>query len=305
MATPAGVGFGRSGISLRGVRSFRFLLSRRWGLFALTVVLVAWATWWLGQWQFHRLTDRKHNNQVVETNEHRSPAPIDEVLAAGQPVAADDEWRLVTVTGTYDAAHTIIWRYRSNDDGAPGVDVVVPLVTDAGTAVIVDRGWLGTAADDKRPEVPAPPAGRVTVTGYVRVDGSGSSTRVDALSTRALSSRTVGPAIGRPVYGGWLAVHSEDPKPARALDPLSLPDLGNGPHFFYGLQWWFFGVLAVFGFFYLLYDEWRTGKGDEVGAERRRLKQDRESTRSARTSRKQAVREAYKAAYEKERAGRQ
>ncbi len=34
-----------------------------------------------------------------------------------------------------------------------------------------------------------------------------------------------------------------------------LPDLGNGPHFFYGLQWWFFGVLAVFGFFYLAYDE--------------------------------------------------
>ena len=38
-----------------------------------------------------------------------------------------------------------------------------------------------------------------------------------------------------------------------------LPDLGNGPHFFYGLQWWFFGLLAVFGFFYLAYDEWSGG----------------------------------------------
>jgi cytochrome oxidase assembly protein ShyY1 len=289
------------------VRSFRFLLSRRWALFALTVVLVAWAAWWLGQWQFHRLEDRKSSNQVVETNERRDATPIAEVLAVGREVGKDDEWRLVTVTGSYDPAKTVIWRYKSNDDGAPGVDVVVPLITDDGTAVVVDRGWLSSGADDKRPEVPDPPAGRVTVTGYVRADGTGSSTRVDDLSTRALSSRTVGPAIDRPVYGGWLALHSEDGRPARSLEPAALPDLGNGPHFFYGLQWWFFGVLAVFGFFYLLYDEWRGGKGGEVAAERaraKRAKRGKDDARSAKVSRKQAVRDAYRAAYEKERAGR-
>ena len=46
-----------------------------------------------------------------------------------------------------------------------------------------------------------------------------------------------------------------------------LPDLGNGPHFFYGLQWWFFGLLAVFGFFYLAYDEW-TRRGAQPASER-------------------------------------
>ena len=40
-----------------------------------------------------------------------------------------------------------------------------------------------------------------------------------------------------------------------------MPELNNGPHFFYGLQWWFFGALAIFGFFYLMYDEWRGGRG--------------------------------------------
>ena len=44
---------------------------------------------------------------------------------------------------------------------------------------------------------------------------------------------------------------------------MELPELNNGPHFFYGLQWWFFGVLAIFGFFYLLYDEWRNGPRGE------------------------------------------
>lgn len=291
------------------MRSFRFLLSRRWALFALTVVLVAWAAWWLGQWQFNRLDARKSNNQVVETNEHRAAAPIDEVLGVGRGVGKNDEWRLVTVTGVYDPANTVIWRYKSNDDGAPGADVVVPLVTDAGTAVLVDRGWMATDQNESRPEVPDPPTGRVAVTGYVRADGAGSSTRVDDLSTRALSSRTVGPAIGRQVYGGWLALHSEDPKPAQSLEPAELPDLGNGPHFFYGLQWWFFGLLAVFGFGYLLYDEWRGGKKPSQAAaraaERRRAKQTADRPRSAKATRKQAVREAYQAAYEKERARRE
>jgi len=291
------------------VRSFRFLLSRRWGLFALAVVLIAWATWWLGQWQFDRLHDRKHSNQVIETNEHRTPAPVDDVLERGGTVDKDQEWRLVTVTGTYDAAHTIIWRYRSDERGADGVDVVVPLLTDDGTAVVVDRGFLENPADGRAPRPPAPPAGRVTVTGYVRADGTGSSTRVDDLSTRALSSRTVGPAIGHPVYAGWVALHTENGAPPESLQPIELPDLGNGPHFFYGLQWWFFGLLAVFGFLYLLWDEWH-GRERRPGAEPASTttsagRPEKQAVRAARAGRKQAVRQAYQAAYERERAERQ
>lgn len=287
------------------VRSFRFLLSRRWVLFALAIVLVAWATWWLGRWQFHRLEDRKETNSIVIANERQTPEPMTDVLGVGEPAAKDDEWRLITATGVYDTEHTIIWRYRSSDQGDAGVDVVVPLVTADGSALLVDRGWLHTDSDDRRPDVPAPAPGTVTVTGYVRVDGSGASTRVDDLSTRALSSVTAAPAIGRPAYGGWIHLHSEDPpapSSAQALVPAELPDLSNGPHFFYGLQWWFFGVLALFGFFYLLYDEWRTGKSDAATAQRARARKDRDSVRATRLSRKQAVKAAYQAAYEKERA---
>ena len=48
---------------------------------------------------------------------------------------------------------------------------------------------------------------------------------------------------------------TKTPAAATPLVRAELPDLGNGPHFFYGLQWFFFGVLAVFGFFFLAYDE--------------------------------------------------
>ena len=254
------------------MRSWRFLLTRRWVLFALVVALLAWATYLLGQWQFHRLHDRKAYNATVRANEHAAPAPVAQVLAVGRPVPSSAEYRVVTATGTYDASQTVVVRYATRD-GESGVDVVVPLVTAGGDALLVDRGWLATDNQGTDPtDVPAPPTGRVTVTGWVRADADGDSTRVTDHSVRAISSRTIGPAIGHPVYGGFVDLDTESPPPATPLAKAELPDLGNGPHFFYGLQWWFFGVLAVFGFCYLAWDE-RRGRPSVVrrnGSERPR-----------------------------------
>jgi len=259
------------------VRTFGFLLSRRWILFALAVALLAAGAWWLGQWQFDRLEDRRADNEVVRANENQPPAPVADVLGPGTPVREQDEWRVVSATGEYAVEDTIIVRYRTRE-GIAGVDVVVPLVTASGASLLVDRGWLrtenaGTADPD---DVPAPPAGEVTVTGYVRADGSGDSTAVTERSTRAVSSERIGEALDREVYGGFVELRSESPEPATALEPVELPELDEGPHFFYGLQWWFFGVLAMFGFGYLAYDERRRGPRGE--RPRRTTRAPRETT---------------------------
>ncbi|WP_148613149.1 SURF1 family protein [Nocardioides rubriscoriae] len=254
--------------------SYRFLLSRRWVSFAVVVVLLAGLAWWLGEWQFGRLHDRQGRNEVIRTNEARPPAPVDAVLSTDRGLAMSDEWRRVEATGTYDVDHTVIVRYRSNDEGAPGVDVVVPLVTDSGASLIVDRGFLQT--DARSPDigdVPPPPTGVVTVVGWARVNGTGDSTEIDtsgALSTRAVSSDAIGAAIGRPVYDGFVDAVTENGQPVPDLADRELPELDNGPHFFYGLQWWFFGVLAVFGFGYLAYDERKRGPRGEREQDRKR-----------------------------------
>ena len=242
------------------MRSLRFLVSRRWIAFFLVVVALAYATWWLGEWQFGRLEDRKRDNAVVERNEAAAPAAVDDVLTVGRAVDPEDEWRLVTASGTYLTDDTIIVRYRTRE-GSSGVDVVVPLRTDSGAVLLVDRGWLASDNGAAPDAVPAPPAGPVSVTGYVRVDATGDSAKVSDHSTRSISSAQIGPAIGRETYGGFVELASEDPSSETPLEPAELPDLSNGPHFFYGLQWWFFGLLAVFGFGYLAYDEWRGNPG--------------------------------------------
>jgi hypothetical protein len=80
-------------------------------------------------------------------------------------------------------------------------------------------------------------------------------------STRAISSREIGAALDLTPYGGFVDLETEDPPAEQPLEPAELPDPGSGPHFFYGLQWWFFGLLAIFGFGYLAYDEWRGPRG--------------------------------------------
>ena len=241
--------------------SWRFLLSRRWILFFLAVIVLGCGTWWLGEWQFGRLDDRRDRNGVIEDNAHDDPVPVADVLAPGEEVADDEEYTVVEATGTYAVDDTLIVRYRTRD-GAPGVDVVVPLVTPDGTVLVVDRGWLSYdgPTDEARDAAPEPPGGEVTITAWVRADGEGDSTKVSDGGMRAISSTAVGKALDREVYGGFVELLSEDPEPATALEPAEEPDTGEGPHFFYGLQWWFFGVLALGGFGYLAWDERKNGR---------------------------------------------
>jgi cytochrome oxidase assembly protein ShyY1 len=238
------------------------MLSRRWALFAVVVVVLAYGCYLLGRWQFHRLHERESANSQIRSNLAADPVAVSRVLSPGRPSPADAEWRSVTATGTYLPSKTVVIRYQTRQ-GASGVDVATPLRTTAGPLLIVDRGWMQTdnvGVDAVR--TPPPPSGTVKVLGWVRADGTGDATTVTDRSARAVSSTAIAKILDGPVYGGFLDAEKEAPAPDTPLVKADRPDLGNGPHFFYGLQWWFFGVLAVFGFFYLAYDEWkRPGRG--------------------------------------------
>jgi cytochrome oxidase assembly protein ShyY1 len=250
-----------------GGRSLRFLLTRRWLLLLLAVVLFAYACLLLGRWQWHRLESKKTGNAIIRTNEKADPVPVDQVLAHGVDPPDRDQYAVVSATGTYDASKTVVIRYQTRD-GNPGVDVVVPLMTDSGTALLVDRGWFATANQGltDASQVPAPPPGRVTVTGWVRQDADGSSAQVVNASARAISSAEIEPAIGVPAYGGFVQLLTESPRAATPLAKADPPDLSNGPHFFYALQWWFFGILGLFGYGYLAWEE-VTGRGAQRRAQ--------------------------------------
>jgi cytochrome oxidase assembly protein ShyY1 len=236
----------------------RFLLSRRWLGLLLVVIVVGVTCVELGRWQFHRYHSRHDANIVTRANLVADPAPVDDVMSTSRPPADDDEWRVVEATGTYDVDHQVVVLYRTRNS-APGVDVVTPLVTDAGPALLIDRGWVATAGNaNLTPDVPAPPDGTVTVTAWVRINAEGgNATELSDGSVRSISSEAIGPSLPYDVYDGFADLTGEHPsaKPSPQLaDP---PDLSGGPHFFYGVQWFFFAGLAFAFWIYFGYAEYQ------------------------------------------------
>lgn len=237
----------------------RLMLTRRWLGLLLAVLVVGLACVELGLWQFRRYDERKATNLATERNLKSPPAPVSDVLTTREPPPVDVQWQTVAATGTYDAARQLLVLYRTRD-GAPGVDVVVPLRTDDGTALLVDRGWVQTTGNGNQAlEVPAPPTGHVQVTGWARAgaEGEGAETTPADGSVRAISSDAIGQTLPYDVYDGFVDLTAERPAPATAPQRATEPDLGSGPSFFYGVQWFFFALLA-FGFWvYFAWSEYQ------------------------------------------------
>jgi cytochrome oxidase assembly protein ShyY1 len=229
---------------------YRFLLSGRWLGFAALVVVVAGVCVRLGMWQFDRLDEREADNDRIEANLAADPAPIDAIVDADVDVAEADEWRRVTVTGRYDPDHQLVLTQQNRDLG-PGVEVLTPLVMSSGRAVLVDRGWLGIDSPSDRPDPPVPPVGTVSVIGWLRIDSGAedwATTPDEDGSVRAVDSDRIAPTLPYDLLPGWVALTDQRPPADAELAPSEEPDLGQGPHFFYGLQWWFFAALAVGGY---------------------------------------------------------
>jgi cytochrome oxidase assembly protein ShyY1 len=235
---------------------FRFVLSRRWIGFALFVVLLASVCTRLGFWQIHRLEHRLAQNKVITKHFATDPVDLNSALPPGGKVDDRSEWTRVRAVGTYDVDHQVTVKFLTRD-GAPGVDVLTPLVLASGDAVLVDRGWMQTRSATEQPTVPAPPSGTVTVTGWLRQNNpaTGQAIRPAGGQVRAISSIGLAKYVPYALNNGYLNLRTESPRPSTPLAAEPKPELGQGPHFFYALQWWFFALLAIVGWFWFAWAE--------------------------------------------------
>ena len=216
------------------------------------VILLAGVCVRLGMWQFDRLDHRLAQNKVITA--HFKSAPVE--LPRGLKVDDSTEWTRIIATGTYDVEHQVTVKFTTRD-GAPGVDVVTPLVMADGSAVLVDRGWMTTPNTVANPDVPAPPTGEVTVMGWLRKNNGAGSDAISPVDgqVRGISSVGMAKSVPYDLAEGYLNLRTQDPKAAKTLALEPKPELGQGPHFFYALQWWFFALLAVTGWFWFAWAE--------------------------------------------------
>ncbi|MGH9229138.1 MAG: SURF1 family protein [Acidimicrobiales bacterium] len=228
----------------------RFLLRPRWLLSHLLVVVLVVTMVSLGLWQLRRLDEKRDRNALVEARSAQPVTPVGELLDPGDDAATVDgvRYRSVTATGSYDDAATVAVRNRTQD-GVVGAWLVTPLRLDGGGWVGVIRGFVGLASDGSAVDAPAP-TGEVTVTGLV-VDPDG----LDGTAPRDITplldaGEGILPALVRADESQPPEPNAADPtrpEPASIL-PVPPPELSEGPHLGYAVQWFIFSAIAVIGY---------------------------------------------------------
>jgi cytochrome oxidase assembly protein ShyY1 len=224
----------------------------------------------LGEWQLRRLDERRTGNDIVAAHEAQPPRPYRDVF--GRVITDADQWQRVIVTGTFDGAHQLQVRYRSNA-GRVGSEVLTPLRTTSGDVLLVSRGLIvrTTMVEPDPSALPAPPTGQVTVIGYVRRNEIGNevATMPAEGAVRLVDSTAIGRWMGEPVLNGYVAAISVEPGQSGDLVAIQPPELSEGPHFWYSVQWFMFLGMAVVGLFWFI-------RGDivKLRAERRAAAQE-------------------------------
>jgi cytochrome oxidase assembly protein ShyY1 len=218
----------------------------RWTCLILFVAVLGTAFVNLGDWQLRRLHQRQLRNVSTVTNEQDPVVPFDRVFT--HTITDPDQWQRVSASGTFDADHQFVLRYRGNG-GADGYEVVTPLRTSAGN-VLVDRGFVKLDQGQPIPAAPpAPPAGEVTVVGHVRRNEKGRSSATTPVDNqmRLISSDAIAPTLPYPVVNGYIGLLSVDPPQTGGFVPIELPEISDGPHFWYAVQWFMFAGIGLAG----------------------------------------------------------
>jgi cytochrome oxidase assembly protein ShyY1 len=233
----------------------RFLLRPGWlGLTAAVVLFAVACFTLLSPWQFRRHDERQARNDAVGVSLRTAPVPIDRL-------PADQEWRQVTLTGTYLPEAEAVARLRTVQ-GEPAFEVLTPFRLTSGTVVLVDRGFVrpqrggpsGTGRGNQVPDYGAAPDGEVIVVGRLRRDevdgqGRGAFDQGGHRQVYAINSATVGQATGLAIRPGYVQLVAGQPG---VLGAMPLPRLDAGPHLAYALQWLAFGAMAIVGWVLLV-----------------------------------------------------
>lgn len=219
----------------------------RWIALVVFVMLLGALFIRLGEWQMHRLDWRRENNARVVAYQQQAVKPYHEVFT--RPITDNDQWQRVTATGTFDAKNQIQAMYRSRNKEA-GSEVITPLHTTEGDWLLVDRGFIPRAQGANEVAVlPAPPSGTVTVTGYVRRSEHGKDVAITPQNgmVRLVNAPKIGTALNRQVLDGYVGLTEITPAQSGNLQPMTTPELTEGPHLSYAIQWFCFTAIAVAG----------------------------------------------------------
>jgi len=225
---------------------YRFLFRPKWIAFHLLCLGAVLLMINLGMWQLRRLDERKEFNAEVVERSELPPVSIDELLAEPDFSPEEATWRRVTASGVWLPQQVTV--FNRSQGGLAGDNVVTALEQDNGTTVLVNRGFVPVGVDQ-----PPPPSGDVAIIGTVRNTqgrrrGELTDEGLALTEVRRIDLDRLGPQFPgtvAPVYLDLIA--SDPPTEGDYPAPIPPPELSEGPHLSYAVQWFIFSAAVVVG----------------------------------------------------------
>ena len=213
----------------------------------VALLLIA-ACLFAAQWQFSRGSNQSANNKIIAANLDRPSLNIQDIENL-DPVA--NQWRKITLQGKFSMSNQELVRNRYYE-GKFGFEVLTLFTTTNGQNFWVDRGWVAAGPNAATPpDVEQVTGESIEITARIRSENLSRQLQGSFFVTRATSEKpeSIAKLQGIDANEYYLDLLGSPDGQVRPLTEIELPELSNGPHYAYGIQWLAFALLALTGRF--------------------------------------------------------
>lgn len=221
---------------------------KRWLGWLLLASVFSVSCFFLASWQFNRRSEAVAKIDLVTKNYNQQPIALDELVGSNGFNPAD-EWRPAALTGQFLPQDAVLVRNRPYN-GSPGFLQVIPFQLTTGQLVAVEAGWLATDEDLNPPNViPLPSESVTSIWGRLRpaeplLGRSAPVGQIPTINIEALEGKT---SVSGTFYQDFYVRLGEGyDTGADAPKGLPMPELTEGNHLSYALQWILFALMAMF-----------------------------------------------------------
>ena len=228
---------------------FKNLLRPRWIILTFLLAILIYLFIELSGWQFDRYHQRIDRNKDFVTAVAGVPIPIENISQLNNL----KQWGKVSLSGQYlDAKSKLVRkRYLKN---SLGFWVLTPFQLANKEIILVNRGWIPSAnSSTSELAIPNSPTQQVLIEGYLRPMEKFKANPTDLPSNQINDINTE--KFQGNIYPNFYVQVGKSNPAEKDIGIIDLPEVSNGPHLSYAIQWILFALLLPIGWYVLLKNE--------------------------------------------------
>lgn len=221
---------------------------RRWLTWLALASVFSIACWFLSQWQLSRHDQMNALIQRIDKNYSMPAVPGSQWIKQHPNPALSNEYLALEFKGSYVANSCLLVRNRPRS-GQPGFEQICVFRAKSGDLLFVNRGWLATGSSQDSPDdLLLPTSDETTLVGRVKLPESPdmrSAPRGQLMSVNlAQAKKKLAADVAEAKSSFYLLAESESPRAKRTPLYSTKPQISEGNHLSYAMQWVIFAIMA-------------------------------------------------------------